>query len=163
MPGIRLLPLKLAASCLCGALLATTATAQAPLPALVRATGPEAATVESANITTEVYFDAKSTKLSAQAKAGLDKWLQSTQGIKPDFILSIGHTDLGEATNALKCVKLSEARGEAVRAYLATKGIDATKVYVEGKGDTQPVAATNALEERAKNRRVDLGMIGKRE
>lgn len=156
MTALRALML---AACLCGAV----SLALEPARAQAGTQADAQAGAQQANITTVVYFDTRSARLTAQAKAALDQWLQSTHGVKPEFILAIGHTDLGEGANALKCVKLSEARGEAVRAYLATKGVDATKVYVEGKGDTQPIAASDAPDERAKNRRVDVGMIGKRE
>jgi OOP family OmpA-OmpF porin len=126
--------------------------------------GPSPAMAQSdsgnANITTELFFDARSAKLNASAKAAVEAWLIAIKGVKPAFILSIGHTDPGEVQGAAKAVKLSEARAEAVRTHLASKGIDTTQVAVEGKGDTQPVSATNAPSERAKNRRVDLGMIG---
>lgn len=115
-----------------------------------------------ANITTEIFFDVRSARLSAKARAALDKWLQSTEGVKADFILAIGHTDPGEVASAEKAVKLAEQRGEAVRAHLAAKGIVAGTVYVEGKGDTQPVSIDNTPAQRARNRRVDVGMVGSR-
>ncbi len=65
-----------------------------------------------------------------------------------------GHTDNAgtKETNA----KLSQARADAVRAWLVSNGIDTARLTAKGFGDTKPVA-DNAIEEgRAKNRRVAL-------
>ncbi len=65
-----------------------------------------------------------------------------------------GHTDnVGEAA---KNLALSQARSETVRAYLLSKGVDATKLVAKGFGDTQPVAPNDTAENRAKNRRIEF-------
>ena len=48
-----------------------------------------------------------------------------------------GHTDSigSDAYNQ----RLSERRAAAVKTYLVSKGVDANRVYTEGKGETQPV------------------------
>ncbi len=65
-----------------------------------------------------------------------------------------GHTDnVGDkAANQ----KLSDARARAVVAWLAGKGIDATRLSAAGLGDTQPVGDNKTEEGRAQNRRVVL-------
>lgn len=123
---------------------------------------PGVALAEEVNITTEVYFDARASKLTAPGKAALDQWLRDVKGVKPAFILSIGHADPGEVAGDAKAVTLSEARAAAVQAYLATKGFQPGQIHVEGKGDSQPVSASDAPTERARNRRVDVGMVGQR-
>ena len=72
----------------------------------------------------------------------------------------MGHTDsIGtEAYN----LKLSERRAQAVKAYLVSKGIDASRIYSEGKGEAQPIASNKTAEGRAKNRRVDIEVVGTR-
>ncbi len=61
----------------------------------------------------------------------------ASQGIKLEVILAVGHTDrLG--SNAYN-QRLSERRAAAVKTYLVSKGVDANRVYTEGKGETQPV------------------------
>lgn len=124
---------------------------------------PAVAQAEEVNIAAEVYFDVRASKLSKQGKAVLDQWLLDVKGVKPVFILSIGHADPGEASDEAKAVKLSEARAAAVQGYLATKGFQPGQIHVEGKGDTQPVSMTDSPTERAKNRRVDVGMVGQRD
>lgn len=86
-------------------------------------------------------------------------------GVSLEVIIAVGHTDSigSDAYNQ----KLSERRAAAVKAYLVSKGIEANRVYTEGKGEKQPVAEnrTNGRdnpEGRAKNRRVEIEVVGTR-
>ncbi len=64
-----------------------------------------------------------------------------------------GHTDgVGDPEENQR---LSEARAEAVRDYLVSHGIDASRVEAVGYGDTQPVASNDTDEGRAQNRRIE--------
>jgi OOP family OmpA-OmpF porin len=45
---------------------------------------------------------------------------------------------------------------------LVSKGIDKTRIYTEGKGEKQPVADNKTKEGRAKNRRVEIEVVGSR-
>ena len=53
-------------------------------------------------------------------------------------------------------------RAEAVKAFLVSKGIERNRVYTEGKGKKQPVADNRTKEGRAKNRRVEIEVVGTR-
>jgi OOP family OmpA-OmpF porin len=65
-----------------------------------------------------------------------------------------GHTDnTGKAASNLK---LSQARANAVVAYLKKKGIAENRLSATGYGITKPVADNKTLEGRTKNRRVEL-------
>jgi OOP family OmpA-OmpF porin len=57
---------------------------------------------------------------------------------------------------------LSQRRAESVKAYLVSKGIEKNRVYTEGKGEKQPVADNKTAEGRAKNRRVEIEVVGTR-
>jgi len=73
----------------------------------------------------------------------------------PDIRIEIaGHTDNtgSTATN----MRLSQARAEAVRAYLATKGVAPGRMVANGYGPSQPVAPNTTPTGRAQNRRVEL-------
>jgi outer membrane protein OmpA-like peptidoglycan-associated protein len=65
-----------------------------------------------------------------------------------------GHTDNtgASATN----LRLSQARADAVRAYLATKGVGPERMVSKGYGASQPVAPNTTAAGRAQNRRVEL-------
>ena len=53
-------------------------------------------------------------------------------------------------------------RAEAVKSYLVGKGVERNRVYTEGKGEKQPVADNKTAEGRAKNRRVEIEVVGTR-
>jgi OOP family OmpA-OmpF porin len=82
------------------------------------------------------------------------------QGLNLEVIIAVGHTDAigGDAYNQ----KLSVRRAEAVKEYMVSKGIERNRVYTEGKGEKQPVADNTAAEGRAKNRRVEIEVVGTR-
>jgi len=68
----------------------------------------------------------------------------------------IGHTDnVGlRASNQ----NLSQARAEAVRNYLAGKGIPAETLMASGQGPDRPIASNDTVEGRARNRRIEFRM-----
>jgi outer membrane protein OmpA-like peptidoglycan-associated protein len=76
----------------------------------------------------------------------------------PDIRIEIaGHTDsTGSATTNQR---LSQARAEAVRAYLASKGVAPDRMVARGYGPSQPVAPNTTAAGRAQNRRVELRQI----
>ena len=80
--------------------------------------------------------------------------------INLEVVIAIGHTDSigADAYNQ----KLSVRRAESVKAYLVTKGVAPNRVYTEGKGEKQPVASNKTKDGRAKNRRVEIEVIGTR-
>lgn len=65
-----------------------------------------------------------------------------------------GHTDnVGSDENNLI---LSNKRANAVKNYLAKKGVDAGKLEAYGYGESRPVATNDTPEGRQKNRRVEM-------
>jgi OOP family OmpA-OmpF porin len=75
-----------------------------------------------------------------------------------DYTISVnGHTD-DVGTDAYN-QKLSERRAQAVRDYLVKAGLAAEILSVEGHGKSRPIVAGNTEAARAKNRRVELGIV----
>ena len=75
-----------------------------------------------------------------------------------DYTISVnGHTDdVGsEAYNQ----KLSERRAQAVRDYLVQAGLPAEILSVEGHGKSLPLVRGTSETARARNRRVELGLV----
>jgi OmpA-OmpF porin, OOP family len=124
-------------------------------------------TGEKITVAADALFDFNKAVLRPEGKAKLDELVAKAAAIKLEVILAVGHTDRigGDAYNQ----KLSEKRAAAVKEYLVAKGIEANRVYTEGKGEKQPVtgnkckgtAKTKALIDCLQpDRRVDIEVIG---
>ena len=108
----------------------------------------------------DAFFDFNKAVVKPEGKAKLDDLVGKVKGVNLEVIIATGHTD-SKGTDAYN-QKLSVKRADAVKAYLTGKGIDATRVYTEGKGEAQPVADNKTEEGRAKNRRVEIEVVGTR-
>lgn len=130
--------------------------APAPAPVVV----PVAPATEKVSFAADAFFDFDKAVLKPEGKAKLDDLADKVKGITLEVIIAVGHTDSvgSDAYNQ----KLSEKRSEAVKAYLTSKGIEASRVYTEGKGEKQPVADNKSADGRAKNRRVEIEVVGTR-
>ncbi|MBL7729196.1 MAG: OmpA family protein [Dinghuibacter sp.] len=101
-----------------------------------------------------IYFATGSAKLLAKSYKPLDevaKILNENNGLKLNID---GHTD--NTGNADKNSALSQTRADAVKAYLASKGVSEDSMTATGHGSDEPVADNNTASGRAKNRRVEL-------
>jgi OOP family OmpA-OmpF porin len=137
---------------------AVVAPAAKPAPAPAAKPQPPAAT--KVTYAADAFFDFDKAVLKAEGKAKLDDLVGKVKGINLEVIIAVGHTDAvgADAYNQ----KLSVQRAEAVKAYLVTKGIEKNRVYTEGKGEKQPVADNKTKEGQAKNRRVEIEVVGTR-
>ena len=106
----------------------------------------------------DAFFDFDKSVLKPQAKTALDDLVAKVANINLEVIIAVGHTD-GIGSDAYND-KLSVRRAESVKAYLVSKGIEPNRVYTEGKGKKQPVADNKTAEGRAKNRRVEVELVG---
>lgn len=138
-----------------GALVKAVEAAPAPAPAPA-----PAAVASKVTFAADAFFDFDKSVLKPEGKAKLDDLASKVQDINLEVIVAVGHTDSvgSDAYNQ----KLSERRAQAVKAYLESKGIDKSRVYTEGKGEKQPVADNKTKEGRAKNRRVEIEVVGTR-
>jgi OmpA-OmpF porin, OOP family len=130
-----------------------------PAPKPAPAPAPKPVT-EKVTFAADVFFDFDKSVLKPEGKAKLDDLVSKLKGINLEVIIAIGHTDSigSEAYNQ----KLSVRRAEAVKAYLVSKGIEPNRIYTEGKGKSQPIADNRTAEGRAKNRRVEIEVVGTR-
>jgi len=115
---------------------------------------------EKITFAADVLFDFDKSLVKPDGKAKLDDLAAKVRGINLEVVIAIGHADSigSDAYNQ----KLSVRRAESVKAYLVSKGIEANRIYTEGKGEKQPVADNRTREGRAKNRRVEIEVIGTR-
>jgi len=141
---------------------APAAAAPAPAPA-AKAPAPAptpAVAAQKVTYAADAFFDFDKSVLKPEGRAKLDDLVSKIQGINLEVIIAVGHTDSigSDAYNQ----KLSVRRAEAVKAYLISKGIERNRIYTEGKGEKQPVADNRTAEGRAKNRRVEVEVVGTR-
>ena len=148
------------------------APAPAPVPQAVpapRAVPPVAApkpkpkpkpVAEKVTFAADVFFDFDKSVIKPDGKNKLDDLAQKVRAINLEVVIAIGHADSigSDAYNQ----KLSVRRAESVKAYLVSKGVEPNRIYTEGKGEKQPVASNKTNEGRAKNRRVEIEVIGTR-
>jgi OOP family OmpA-OmpF porin len=135
---------------------APAAAPPAPAPApVVAAPVPSS---EKVTYAADAFFDFDKATLKPEAKSKLDELVDKTKQINLEVIIAVGHTD-SVGTDAYN-QKLSVRRAEAIKTYLTSKGVEANRVYTEGKGEKQPVASNKTTEGRAKNRRVEIEVVG---
>ena len=140
------------------------APAPAPAPVVVAPPAPTPAPPPPAatkvTYAADAFFDFDKAVLKPEGKAKLDDLIGKVKGINLEVIIAVSHTDSvgSDAYNQ----KLSVKRSEAVKAYLVSKGVEKNRVYTEGKGEKQPVADNKTKEGRAKNRRVEIEVVGTR-
>ena len=79
----------------------------------------------------------------------------------PDYSVSVnGHAD--DVGTEEYNQKLSERRAQAVRDYLAKAGLPPEILSVTGHGTKRPLVPGTSEAARAKNRRVELGIVNTR-
>jgi OOP family OmpA-OmpF porin len=120
---------------------------------------------EKVTFAADAFFDFDKATLKPEGKAKLDDLVSKLGAINLEVIIAVGHTDsIGSVPYNQK---LSVRRAESVKAYLVGKGVEANRIYTEGKGKSQPIAPNtiNGKDNpagRAKNRRVEIEVVGTR-
>ncbi|MCX7257537.1 MAG: OmpA family protein [Polaromonas sp.] len=114
--------------------------------------------VKKVTYASDAFYDTGKAVLKPAGKEKLDDLIGKIKGMNLEVVVATGHTDAvgSDASNQ----KLSIRRAESVKAYLVSKGIEKNRIYTEGKGEKQPVADNKTAEGRAKNRRVEIEVVG---
>jgi OOP family OmpA-OmpF porin len=115
---------------------------------------------EKVTFAADVLFDFDKSVIKPEGKSKLDDISNKVRGINLEVVIAIGHADWIGTDEYNQ--RLSVRRAESVKAYLVSKGIEGNRIYTEGKGEKQPVADNKTREGRAKNRRVEIEVIGTR-
>jgi len=120
----------------------------------LRVSSGEQAILDTALANRTVEFESGKATLTPAGRAILDEMIAAMQKVKGRKVEIIGHTDnVGlRATNQ----GLSQARAEAVKAYMASHGINGDLLTASGQGSDRPVASNETTEGRARNRRIEF-------
>jgi len=124
---------------------------------------------EKIRLNADLLFAFNDAALKPEGRTALSDVAAQAKQLQLEVVIVTGHTDrLGsDAYNQ----RLSERRAASVRDFMVEQGIDASRIYTEGKGRTQPVTGTqcnNAMSRPAlidclqPDRRVDIEIIGTR-
>lgn len=125
---------------------------------VVTATETTTVTAQKVTFEADAFFDFDKVVVKQAGKEALNELVSKLANMEVEVIVAVGHTD-SVGTDAYN-QRLSIRRAEAVKAYLISQGVEANRVYTEGKGEAQPVETNETAAGRAKNRRVEVEVVG---
>ena len=104
-----------------------------------------------------ILFATSSASLSAASQATLRKFAANLAEHSDTDLLIVGHTDNTGSDRINN--PLSYNRAASVRTFLLSQGVAETRMKVEGKGSTEPVADNSTVAGRRDNRRVEVYIL----
>jgi peptidoglycan-associated lipoprotein len=104
------------------------------------------------NVGDRVFFESDSTELSSQARATLDKQAQWLQHYNRYAFTLEGHAD--ERGTREYNIALGAKRAQVARDYLASRGLDPSRIRTISYGKERPVAVCNDISCWSQNRRA---------
>src|SRR5688572_22354430 len=127
----------------------------APAPVPLAAPEPPRPVIQKLTLSTDVLFDFGKSELKDSGKARLDQLASEIKGADVDEIVAVGHADRIASEDYNQ--KLSEARAQAVKDYLAQQGAKSNVITAQGKGESQPVTGEDCKKlgaERGSNKKL---------
>lgn len=104
-----------------------------------------------------VRFDFNKASLTTAAQNNLDKLVPVFKNYPDTNIKIYGYTDSKGADDYN--LNLSEQRANAVKAYLASNGLVASRFSILGMGEADPIDSNETEDGRNKNRRVEFAIL----
>ena len=123
----------------------------------LRVAATEQGVLDAALANRIIEFESGKAALTDSGKSILDQMATALQRLKGIRVEVIGHTD--NSGSRASNLSLSQARAEAVRDYIAGRGINPELISVSGEGPDRPVADNRTAEGRARNRRIEFKVI----
>jgi OmpA-OmpF porin, OOP family len=104
-----------------------------------------------------IQFETGSATIKAASYKELDEIVNIMNQYPASKFKVEGHTD--NTGNAANNTTLSGKRADAVKAYIADKGINESRLSAEGFGSSRPIGANTTAAGRAQNRRVEIHLM----
>jgi OOP family OmpA-OmpF porin len=123
----------------------------------LRVVASEQNVLDTALANRTIEFESGKATLTAAGRTVLDQMSVALLKVKGKKVELIGHTD--NAGSRAGNLSLSQARAEAVKAYVVGKGVDAESIAVSGEGPDRPVADNRTAAGKARNRRIEFRVI----
>lgn len=105
-------------------------------------------------VPSDVSFDTGRADIKPNLAPVLDRFAQTLNANTATTVRVIGHTD-SRGSDAINN-PLSINRAASVRDYLAARGVQPSRVSIDGRGSREPIADNSSDAGRARNRRVEI-------
>lgn len=106
------------------------------------------------NIPSDISFDTGRANIKPNMRPVLDQFAQGLGTQVNTEVRVIGHTD-STGSDAINN-PLSVNRAASARDYLVSRGVDARRIQIDGRGSREPIADNNSEAGHAKNRRIEI-------
>ena len=106
------------------------------------------------DIPSDLSFDSGRYDIKPALHAVLDRFATTLNQNPVTTVRIIGHTD-NRGSDAINN-PLSVNRAASTRDYLVDRGVQASRISIDGRGSREPVADNNTADGRARNRRVEI-------
>lgn len=106
------------------------------------------------DVPSDVSFDVGRSEIKPNFAPILDKFAQTLNENPATTVRITGHTD-STGSDAIND-PLSVNRAASTRNHLTTRGVNAQRIAIDGRGSREPIADNSTDAGRAKNRRVEI-------
>src|SRR5450830_903089 len=106
------------------------------------------------NIPSDISFDTGRANIKPNLQPILNQFAQGLSAQPNTEIRIIGHTD-NTGSDAVNN-PLSINRAASARDYLVSRGVDARRIQIDGRGEHEPIADNSTEAGRARNRRIEI-------
>lgn len=106
------------------------------------------------NIPSDISFDTGRSDIKSNLRPVLDQFAQGLSDQPNTEIRIVGHTDSTGSDSINN--PLSVNRASSARDYLVSRGVDAHRIQIDGRGSREPIADNNSDAGRAANRRIEI-------
>lgn len=104
-----------------------------------------------------ILFDFNKADLKDAARTNITNLATSMKNNPETNIMVIGHTD--NVGSDSYNYTLSERRAQSVKDFAVTNGVSSSRITIQGKGKTEPIADNSTESGRAQNRRVEIVIV----